>query len=180
MSELILTLPQIVICIIVAMAKVLEISIQSLKTVLMVKGQRVRAALLGFTECVVWGLIISAIITTLGNNLLLLFFYCFGYALGLFIGSTIENKIALGTTNIEIIANEENTEKIIKYLKENNKGFTVFEGKGSKETVNMILIIVSRKESKQLLKEMRELCDNDVFEITSDVSRFTGGYGIKK
>lgn len=180
MSELILTLPQIVICIIVAMAKVLEISIQSLKTVLMVKGQRVRAALLGFTECVVWGLIISAIITTLGNNLLLLFFYCFGYALGLFIGSTIENKIALGTTNIEIIANEENTEKIIKYLKENNKGFTVFEGKGSKETVNMILIIVSRKESKQLLKEMRELCDNDIFEITSDVSRFTGGYGIKK
>ena len=55
-------------CIIVCLAKILEISVQSVKTVFMVKGQRIQAALLGFLECVIWGLVISAIIDTLSGN----------------------------------------------------------------------------------------------------------------
>jgi uncharacterized protein YebE (UPF0316 family) len=39
---------------------------------------------------------------------------------------------------------------------------------------------MQRKESKKILKEIRKLCDNQVFEITSEVNKFTGGYGIKK
>ena len=42
----------------------------------------------------------------------LLLFYCVGYATGLFLGSTIESKIALGTSNLQLIANDENTENI--------------------------------------------------------------------
>ena len=146
----------------------------------MVKGQRFRAAMLGFIECIIWGLVISSVITTLGNNIFLLLFYCFGYALGLFIGSTLENKIALGTTNIQFVVSEENTEKITTYLKEKEKGFTIFEGKGSKGKVNMVFVVVSRKEAKSLITEIEEICEDDVFEIMSDVSKFTGGYGIKK
>ena len=83
---------------------------------LMVKGQKLKAAVLGFVECAIWGLVISTIIGTLGDNLFLLAFYCVGYATGLFLGSTIESKIALGTSNLQLIANDENTEKIISYL----------------------------------------------------------------
>ena len=39
-----------------------------------------------------------------------------GYATGLFVGSWIENKIAVGTCHIQLIANEKNTDKIIEYL----------------------------------------------------------------
>lgn len=178
MSDLVNSWPQIVVCLVVCISKMMEISIQSLKTVMMVKGERLKAALLGFLECIIWGLVISSIITTLGNNFLLLLFYGFGYAVGLFLGSLLESKIALGTTHIELIANEDNTKKITEFLKENNRGFTIFEGKGSKENVNMILIIVQRKEVKSLLKKIRKLCDNQVFEITSDVNKSFGGYGI--
>ena len=131
MSEFLASIPPIAVCFIVCLAKVVEISIQSLKTVMMVKGQRVKAALLGFTECMIWGLVISTLVTTLGDNIVLLVFYCSGYALGMFIGSTIENKIAIGTSNLELIANDESTELITTYLKENNRGYTVFEGSSS-------------------------------------------------
>jgi uncharacterized protein YebE (UPF0316 family) len=89
------------VCLIVCLAKITEITIQSLKTCMMVKGQRLKAAGLGFVECAVWGLVISTIITTLGDNPLLLLFYCGGYATGLFLGSTIENKIALRCAQAE-------------------------------------------------------------------------------
>lgn len=173
-------LPPIVVCLIVCAAKIVEISIQSLKTCMMVKGQRLKAAALGFIECTIWGLVISTIIGTLGDNIFLLLFYCVGYASGLFIGSTIESKIALGTSNLQLIANDENTQKITEYLKESNKGYTVFEGHGSIDKMNMIFIVLPRKEAPKMLKTLRKLCDNKVFVVASEISKYAGGYGMVK
>ena len=180
MSEILSSLHPAAVCFIVCAAKIIEISIQSLKTCMMVKGQRLKAAGLGFIECLIWGLVISTIISTLGDNLFLLLFYCVGYATGLFLGSTIENKIALGTSSLELIANEKNTVLITNYLKDQNKGFTVFEGRGSTDKMNMIFIVLSRKETPKMLKEIRKLCDNKVFVVASEVSKYAGGYGMVK
>lgn len=180
MSEFLASLNPIVVCLIVCAAKIIEITIQSLKTCMMVKGQRLKAAMLGFVECMIWGLVISTIISTLGDNLLLLVFYCAGYAMGLFLGSTIEGKIALGTSNLQLIANDENTKLIIAYLRQKKRGYTVFGGQGSTDKMNMILIVLPRREMKRVLKEIRKLCNNRVFVVASDVSKYAGGYGLMK
>ena len=180
MSEFLASLNPIVVCLIVCAAKIVEITIQSLKTCMMVKGQRLKAAGLGFVECMIWGLVISTIISTLGDNLFLLLFYCVGYATGLFLGSTIEGKIALGTSNLQLIANDESTKLIIAYLRENERGYTVLDGYGSTDKMNMILIVLPRKDMKRVLREIRKLCDNRVFVVASDVSKYAGGYGLVK
>ena len=180
MSEFLSSLHPAVVCLLVCCAKIVEITIQSLKTCMMVKGQRLKAAGLGFVQCTIWGLVISTIIGTLGDNLLLLLFYCVGYATGLFLGSTIENKIALGTSNLELIASDESTEKITAYLEEQGKGYTVFAGHGSKDKMNMIFIVLPRKEVSKTLKAIRRVCDNKVFVVASEVSKYAGGYGMVK
>ena len=180
MSAILSSIHPAFVCIIICLAKIVEISIQSLKTCMMVKGQRLKAAGLGFLECTIWGLVISTMITTLGDNLLLLLFYCIGYASGLFIGSSIEGKIALGTSSLELIANDGHTEMIVALLKERGMGFTVFEGHGSKDKMNMILIILPRREMAKMLKEIRQMCDNKVFVVASEVSKYAGGYGLLK
>ncbi|MBO5512552.1 MAG: DUF2179 domain-containing protein [Clostridia bacterium] len=183
MSEFLETLraiSPILVCLLVCAAKIVEITIQSLKTCMMVKGQRLKAAGLGFIECTIWGLVIFTLIGTLGDNLLLLVFYCIGYATGLFLGSTLESKIALGTSNLELIASDESTARITAYLKENDRGYTVFEGHGSKEKMNMIFVVLPRKETPQVLKEIRKSCDNKVFVAVSEVSKYAGGYGMVK
>ena len=180
MSEFLSSLHPVAVCLLVCVAKIVEITIQSLKTCMMVRGQRLKAACLGFVECMIWGLVISTIISTLGDNLLLLLFYCGGYAMGLFLGSTIEGKIALGTSNLQLIANDENTKLIITYLRQNKRGYTVFSGRGSTDRMNMILIVLARREMKRVLREIRKLCDNRVFVVASDVSKYAGGYGLAK
>ena len=147
---------------------------------MMVKGQRLKAAGLGLVECIVWGLVISTIIGTLGDNLFLLAFYCVGYATGLYLGSTLETKIALGTSNLELIANDENTDTITKYLKEKNKGYTVFSGHGSIDKMNMIFIVLPRKEVAKTIKDIRKICNNNVFVAASEISKYAGGYGMVK
>lgn len=180
MSEFLSSIHPVAVCFIVCAAKIVEITIQSLKTCMMVKGQRLKAAGLGFLECTIWGLVISTIIGTLGDNLFLLLFYCVGYATGLFLGSTIESKIALGTSNLELIAGDESTEKIIRYLKEHNRGYTVFDGYGSTDRMNMIFIVLPRKEAPKVLKDIRAVCENKVFVVASEVSKYAGGYGMMK
>ena len=183
MSEILAYLSSIhpiLVCLMVCAAKIIEISIQSLKTCMMVKGQRLKAAGLGFVECAIWGLVVSTIISTLGDNLLHLLFYCVGYATGLFLGSTIEGKIALGTSNLEIIANAESTEKIISYLKEHGRGYAVFDGHGSTDKMNMIFIVLPRREATRSLRDIRRICDNKVFVVASEVSKYAGGYGTVK
>ena len=180
MSEFLASLNPIIVCFIVCAAKIVEITIQSLKTCMMVKGQRLKAACLGFAECMIWGLVISTIIGTLGDNLALLLFYGVGYATGLFLGSTIESKIALGTYNLELIASDESTEKITKYLKENQRGYTVFEGHGSVDKMNMIFVVLPRKESPRVLRDIRKECNNKVFVAVSEISKYAGGYGMVK
>jgi len=180
MSEFLSSIHPALVCLIVCAAKIVEITIQSLKTCMMVKGQRLKAAGLGFVECTIWGLVISTIISTLGDNLLLLLFYCTGYATGLFLGSTIENKIALGTSNLELIASDDSTKKITAYLKENDRGYTVFEGHGSKDKMNMIFIVLPRRETPAALRDIRRCCDNKVFVVASEVSKYAGGYGMMK
>ena len=183
MSEILAYLSSIhpiFVCLIVCAAKIIEISIQSLKTCMMVKGQRLKAAGLGFVECAIWGLVVSTVISTLGDNLLLLLFYCVGYAVGLFLGSTIENKIALGTSSLELISGEESTKIIIEYLRRHGRGYTVFEGRGSKDKMNMIFIVLPRKEASAVLRDIRRICDGKVFVVASEVSKYAGGYGMLK
>ena len=180
MSEFLSSIHPALVCLIVCAAKIIEITIQSLKTCMMVKGQRLKAAGLGLLECTIWGLVISTIIGTLGDNLFLLAFYCLGYATGLFLGSTLESKIALGTSSLQLIANDENTEKITAYLQDNSRGYTVFDGHGSKDKMNMIMIVLPRREAVPTLKAIRQICNNNVFVVASEVSKYAGGYGMVK
>ena len=103
-----------------------------------------------------------------------------GYATGLFLGSTIEGKIALGTSNLQLIANDDNTKLIIAYLRQKKRGYTVFGGQGSTDKMNMILIVLPRREMKRVLREIRKLCNNRVFVVASDVSKYAGGYRLVK
>lgn len=180
MSEFLESIPPVAVCLIVCVAKIIEITIQSLKTCMMVKGQRLKAAGLGLLECTIWGLVISTVIGTLGNDLFLLAFYCVGYATGLYLGATLESKIALGTSSLQLIANDENTQKIIAYLHECQRGYTVVDGYGSTDKMNMILIVLPRRDAISTLKEIRGICQNNVFVVASEVSKYAGGYGMVK
>jgi uncharacterized protein YebE (UPF0316 family) len=56
----------------------------------------------------------------------------------------------------------------------------VFAGQGSKDKMNMIFIVLPRKETPKTLKEIRAVCENKVFVVASEVSKYAGGYGTVK
>ena len=170
----------IVTCLIVCCAKIVEIAIQSVKTVSMVKGMKKIAAMLGFAECIIWGLVVSSIITTLNDNFLLLLAYATGYAVGLYVGSFIEARLAFGTSSVQLMVDKTRITAVEDFLKENNYGFTVLSGHGSKEEMFVVIMVLPRKSVRTTMKQIRQLCEENVFIVSSEVSKFVGGYGVKK
>ena len=78
------------------------------------------------------------------------------------------------------MVNKDHVLKVCKYLKENNHGFTILEGYGSKGEMYVVIMVLPRKEVKFIMAEIRKMCDNKVFIVSSDVSKFIGGYGVRK
>lgn len=180
MHNLINDLHPIVITVIILLAKTLELSLSAVKTVFISKGKKPFAVIVGFTECVVWALIVSAVITSLTSNMLWLLGYCIGYSLGIFVGLIIEEKIAIGIKQLEFVVDRFNSLIITQYLKEHNYGFYVVDGYGKEGEVFIVKTIVQRKDENKLLKEIGEIADYHFFTTTSDISRTIGGYGLKR
>ena len=44
----------------------------------------------------------------------------------------------------------------------------------------MIYVVLPRKEVAKTVKDIQKLCNKQVFFVTSEVSKYTGGYGIVK
>lgn len=170
----------VLLCLFVMFAKIVEISINSIKTVCMVKGEKRLAAILAFIEVLIWCFVVSSIITDLKSNIWLLMSYAIGYSLGLFFGTNLANKINIGTTSIQVMVNDEKTKKIESYLKEKEFGYMVLNGHGAKEEMNLMIMVLPRKTMKETMKEIRTMCDGHVFMISSDVNQFVGGYGLRK
>ena len=167
-------------CMVICGAKIVEISMSSLKTVLLVKGMRTHATVLAFIECMIWGLIVSRVITGLASNFAWLFAYCIGYSTGYYIGSVIENKMAMGTITLSVIIPKDKTGSVEEYLKNSNHGYFIYDGHGATGEKTKVETVIPRKGAKDVRKHIAELCDNEIFVTNSDVSFVRGGYGVKR
>jgi trigger factor len=47
-------------------------------------------------------------------------------------------------------------------------------------TLKAYVGLKARKEVKETMREITKLCNNEVFVVSTEVSKFVGGYGIKK
>ncbi len=85
--------------------RIVDVSIGTLRTLYMVRGDRLRAVLLAFCESLIWVLAISRIISQVGETANLLAYAC-GFATGTFVGITLERWIASGWILARVVGGE--------------------------------------------------------------------------
>ncbi|NCB73612.1 MAG: DUF2179 domain-containing protein [Clostridia bacterium] len=178
MTQLLNSLPQILTMLLICGVKIIEMSVQSIRVIMQVKGQRLESTLLAFLECLIWGLVTSAVITTLADNMYWLFAYCVGFAAGIYFGSVLENKLALGETNLQLMVDEDDGNRIIEYLTNNGRGFTAFEGFGYEGRKFKINTIIPRKAEKKIKRDIHKMAPH-AFVVSSGIGNFSGGFGVR-
>jgi len=145
------------------LARITDVTIGTIRIVMVAKGQKIIAPLLGFFEVLIWLIAISKIIQNL-DNWVCYVAYGAGFATGNYIGLIIEEKLAVGIVQLQIITRTE-AHKLIEKLKAEGYGITHQEAHGSVEEVSIIYSIVKRTDLPYVIEIIRTYNPNAFYSV---------------
>jgi uncharacterized protein YebE (UPF0316 family) len=125
-------------------ARVIDVSLGTLRIIFTSRGKRYLAPLLGFVEVFIWVSVISQI-TRAAQGLPAYLAYAAGFAAGNYAGMLIEDRLALGTVILRIIL-ASGAETLAQDLYSAGYGVTRVDGQGANGPVKLIYTIVKRKD----------------------------------
>jgi len=157
---------------IIFFARICDVSLGTLRIVFVSKGKKNIAPFLGFFELLIWIVVISELFKT-ADSIMCYFAYAGGYAAGNFIGMNIEERIALGTQQIQVFTSKE-IAPLQKNLNDAGFGTTVVEGDGSAGKTKILYTVINRKTFSKAEKILRDF-DPLIFYVIEDVRLVKSG-----
>lgn len=156
-------------------SRIIEVSLGTLRIILINKGYRKLGAILAFIEVSLWIFIASRVITGITEAPLKAIIYSLGFASGVYVGSRIEGKLAFGKVLIQAIVSLEHSVGIASTLRADGLGVTIIEAQG-KDAKKMVLMIYANRKGKEIIINKIKSIDDHAMVITNDVSTLQGGY----
>ena len=148
---------------IVFFARIADVSIGTVRTIITVQGRTFIAFILALFEITIWILVASTVINQVREYPLLIVFYAFGYATGNVVGIWVEKKLAFGIIVLKILTRNGGQE-ISDYLRNKGQPVTVFIGEGMKGPVSELYVACRRRDLKWILPEVKKI-DDELFYI---------------
>jgi len=149
-----------------------DVSIGTVRLILLTRGQKYYAALLGFFEVMIFILAISQV---LQNDLSMwnVFAYCAGFAAGNIVGVALEERIALGFSCVRVFTQAKATE-LSAALREADFGVTQLLGRGRDGKVYVLETAVRRGDVPNVCRIAAEQDGQAFVMVESCVSVFQG------
>lgn len=151
--------------ILIFISKVLENSLATLRLIVVANGKKILGAILQFMVSLVWVLVTGIVVNNLTNNPLKIVFFAFGSLVGSYVGSIIEQKIALGDILLNCITDNDNLNAYIKNLGYNSTMIT-------SDNKKIILLVIPRKKKKELLDKIKSI-DKNCLILSEKVKNFS-------
>jgi len=159
------------------LARICDVSLQTMRIVFISRRMKFIAPLVGFFEVLIWLAAIQQIMQNL-NNVVCYIAYAGGFAMGSFIGIHIEKRLALGISLVRVITKKESN-ALVEHLRSKNYGVTSIDAEGGKGKVNIIYMIVRRREVERVIEIIRTFNPKAFFTI-EDISQVSEGIFPKR
>ncbi|MBN1598417.1 MAG: DUF2179 domain-containing protein [Bacteroidales bacterium] len=147
----------------IIIARIVDVSIGTLKIIFISRGNMALAPVLGFFEVLVWLLAVTKIFENL-DNWICYFAYPLGFAIGSFVGIKLEEKLAIGVQLIRIITRKD-ASQLIQKLRDNGYAVTSISAEGSQGKVGVLYSVVNRKNIPDCVSVIKELNPNAFYTI---------------
>lgn len=167
MSEFIAFLEQhtILLVLFIVLARIIDVSLGTVRTICVVRGLRKTAATLGFFEVLVWIVAVSGVLVDISTIKALAF--AGGFALGNAAGIVIEKRIGMGMQMIMFMS-QNRGHSVAMALRINEFRVTQIPAKGQQGRVAMCFVILSRRKIAKALRIAFE-ADRDLRYVITDV-----------
>jgi uncharacterized protein YebE (UPF0316 family) len=125
-------------------ARVMDVSLGTMRIIFLSRGRRLVAPALGFFEVLIWLLAMRQIMQNL-NNPVTYIAYAAGFATGNFVGIYLESRLAIGKLIIRMITPKD-TGDLVAQLHAAGYGVTSVDGQGAIGRVKLVYIVIKRKD----------------------------------
>jgi uncharacterized protein YebE (UPF0316 family) len=164
---------EILVMLFIFFSRVVDVSLGTIRIILVSRGNKLMAPLIGFFEVMIWLLAISKALENLSGPLSYII-YAAGFATGNYVGLMIEGFLAIGYQSVRVI-----TSKVVSALpltlREEGFGITIVEGKGLKGDVSILYTVIHKREMSKLIEIVNEL-EPKAFITIEDVKSFKAGF----
>ena len=155
------------------MLRITDVSMGTVRTMMIIRGQRRWAALIGFVEVTIWVLAIGQVIANL-DTIWNIVGYSGGFAVGTLLGMWIENKLALSYAHMSIVSMKKGCE-ITEIVRKAGHGVTQLRGEGHSGPVSMLTVVVARKQIAEIIRAVNSI-DATAFITVEDTRQVVRGY----
>lgn len=154
--------------------RVIDVTIGTISTVLIVRGRRVVGSIMGFIDIMIWFMIVKNALSIDEGGLWVAIAYSAGYALGSYAGSFFEDKLAIGDASIQVITIGIRNDLVTKIRK---AGYAVsaIPCEGQSGTNQLLIIQINRKRIEAVKDIVRSVAP-DSFVTISDIKQIYNGY----
>jgi uncharacterized protein YebE (UPF0316 family) len=153
------------------------VALFTIRVILVIKGQRFLASVLSMLEVFVYLIGLSIVLDSL-NKPIHVVAYCFGWGMGVYVGSKFEEYLALGHVIVQAVIDSQEVE-VLQKLRERGYGVTSWmaDGKDGKRLV--VQVLTKRSCERELVQFIHHLSPH-AFVISYEPKNFKGGFLVKK
>lgn len=160
-------------CLKIFLVRIIDVSLGTARTIIMVKGKGFIASLIGFIEVFIWFIIVREALNTTESGILVAISYSLGFAVGTYVGSILSDKFIEGTLGVEVITEKE---RIINIIRKNGYAVSVLNVNGQEKKKKYMLIIEIKNKKLAHLKELIQRLDKDAFIMINETKLVHNGY----
>jgi len=166
-------------CLKIFFARIIDVTLATLRTVYSVKGKTFLAGLIGFIEATIWFIVVKEALNTDIQSPFIVMSYAGGFATGSILGTLVSKKFVNSLIKVEVIttkATEENVEKI----RLEGFGVSVLDILDNSDDVDkkMLIITLNSKHLEELKRILRHI-DRSAFIVVNESKIVQNGF-IKK
>mgnify|MGYP002639470092 FL=1 len=144
----------VVIPLLIFLARIIDVSMGTIRVIFISKGFKKIAPILGFFEVIVWLLAISQVMKNL-TNWISYIAYGAGFAAGTYVGMYLEEKISIGKVILRIITKKDSHEMVKKIRSRWHA--TIIDGETSLNSkVKIIFMVLKKKEVEDVISVVND------------------------
>ncbi len=162
-----------ILCTKIFFARILDVSLGTLRTIITVKGKNLLAACIGFIEICIWFTIVREALNTDETSMFVMLSYAAGYATGTYIGGVISKKVIRGTVSMQIITANHN---LVNVIRDNGYAVSVMNIKGQEEIDKYMLYIEVNNKSYDRLMNLVKNNDSKAFIVVNETKFVQNGF----
>ena len=134
----------------ILLSKIVENALATLRLIVVANGKKKLGAFLQGIIALIWVFVTGIVIIDINKDILKIVFFCAGSIIGSYLGSIIEEKIALGNNMFICVVREKYENNVKRKLK--NYQITTLCEKNNEYSV--LLILLKRKEISKIIKNI--------------------------